>query len=250
MELFDRKGRPIADWRMWTPPKDEKHWRCGRSAMELARTWFTAPAPTVPPEMSAILESRPETAGAVLEQGWPELQTLLPEKGEGRNHDLVLVGRNTRGKLLIAVEAKVDETMGPQISRYWKQSKRTQGSYAWRRIDTLLKCAFGESATALAEPWASLPYQLLTALAGTAIEAHRRDCPTGVLILHEFVTHSAKEDLLQENATAFRLFLNALGSRRSKTGVLEGPFQVNIPSITVRVPVLIGKVQYRWKPYT
>lgn len=29
----------------WTRPKKLEHWKAGRSAMELARAWFTSPYP-------------------------------------------------------------------------------------------------------------------------------------------------------------------------------------------------------------
>jgi hypothetical protein len=137
VHLKNRKGEPITDWRGWTPPKgDKKQWRAARSAMELARAWFTAPAPTVPPEITDLLATQAATDGAVFTEGWPELKTALPERGEGRNHDLVLVGTAGGRGLLVAVEAKVDETMGPPVGSCWRTSKRTKGSYAWRRADT------------------------------------------------------------------------------------------------------------------
>jgi hypothetical protein len=139
--------------------------------MELARAWFTAPAPVVPPELAALLASRSETADIVLSEGWPELITQLPERGEGRNHDLVLLGTGTEGSVLVAIEAKVDESMGPSIGEYRRASKgvsnvsgdaaapleqapsRAQrASFAWRRIDTLLQCVFGDTADATKEP--------------------------------------------------------------------------------------------------
>ena len=249
MELYDRKGKPIEDWRGWTRPKEERQWKAGRSAMELARAWFTAPAPTVPAELAALLASRSETADVVLEQGWPEFETKLPERGEGRNHDLVLLGRGSKGRVLVTVEAKVDETMGPSIATYWRASKRNKEvSFAWRRIDALLKCAFGETAAATEEPWGSLPYQLLTALVGTAVEAKRRECPQAILILHEFITESAVDKRLRENAAGFDAFLRSLDGRATrKPGVLYGPYAVTFPNSTRQIPVLIGKAEYRWR---
>ena len=43
LSLEGHDGQPIADWHSWTRPKAEYHWRAGRSAMELARAWFTGP---------------------------------------------------------------------------------------------------------------------------------------------------------------------------------------------------------------
>src|SRR3990172_800679 len=135
MNLYDRRGQEIVDWRSWPRPKERGQWRATRSAMELARAWFTAPVPIVPTEIANLLASHPLTTGALLREGWPELRTPLPYPGEGRNHDLVLVGQAGEQPILVSVEAKVDETMGPEVGAYWRKSGRTAGSRAWRRID-------------------------------------------------------------------------------------------------------------------
>lgn len=246
MNLHDRKQRAITDWRHWTPPKGEGQWRAGRSAMELARAWFTAPTPVVPGEISALLDSHSETRGTVLTDGWPELVTPLPYPGEGRNHDLIAIGFVGSRRILLAVEGKVDETLGEEVGAYWRKSKRTPRSRAWKRIDSLLASAFGNDAAASEKPWSSLKYQLLTAIVGTAIEARERGCDVAVQCVHEFVTESARPDLLKHNDEAFASFLRLLGAGCVQPGSLAGPFSVVVGEPAVSVPVLVGKAQYRW----
>lgn len=176
------------------------------------RAWFTSPVPLVPQEMAELLLSHALTRDSAFSEGWPELKTPLPFPGEGRNHDLVLVGEAGGTRFLCSVESKVDETMGPEIGAYWRKSKRAASSRAWRRIDTLLASAFGVRAQAVEEPWSSLPYQMLTALVGTAIEASRRSCSLAAVCVHEFVTESAKPELLNRNGQDYRAFLRALGA--------------------------------------
>src|SRR5437773_11163642 len=91
-------GTPIKDWRVWSPPKEPKHWRAGRSAVELARAWFTKTNPQVPPEFAALLATSPLLDGLRDLKGTPEYVTSLPEAGEGRNHDLALEGEATRSE--------------------------------------------------------------------------------------------------------------------------------------------------------
>jgi hypothetical protein len=214
--------------------------------MELARAWFTSPHPIMPPEIVALLNSHGRTHGAVLEEGWPELQTPLPERGEGRNHDLVLLGNTTKERLLVAIEGKVDETMGPQIGTYWRRSKEAQReSFAWRRIETLLESAFGSRARPDLSPWRELPYQMLTALVGTALETANRNADVGVLVIHEFVTESAKPKQLDKNANEFAAFFRALGIAEPRIGELYGPYQVGTPAPDRTIPLLVGKAQYR-----
>ena len=57
--------------------------KAGRSAMELARSWFTAPQPVLPAEVRELLDSHPDTRDAEFVKGWPELVTKLPVPGEG-----------------------------------------------------------------------------------------------------------------------------------------------------------------------
>ena len=247
MILFDRRNRAISDWRTWTRPKEDYQWRSSRSAMELARAWFTSPVPVTPPEIAALLGTQPRTSNVVFEQGWPELKTPLPVRGEGRNHDLVLVGQAAGQRLLVSIEAKVDETMGPAVGAYWRKSKNSKTpSLAWRRIDVLLAAGFGPSASATAAPWCGLPYQLLTALVGTAIEAAQRQAAIGVLAIHEFVTESATKERLERNSKDFATFLRALGVPRSRVGELYGPFDVDLKEESVVVQVFVGKAQYKW----
>lgn len=246
MNLYDRKQRAITDWRHWTPPKGEGQWRAGRSAMELARSWFTAPVPVVPAAIAALLDSHPDSRGATLTDGWPELVTPLPYPGEGRNHDLGAIGTVGSRRLLLAVEGKVDETLGEEIGVYWRKSKRTPRSRAWKRIDSLLSSTFGPGAAASEKPWAALRYQLLTAIAGTAIEARERGCDFAVLCVHEFVTESAKPDLLKKNDQALGAFLRTLGADTYRSGTLAGPFAVVVGEPARSIPVLVGKAQYRW----
>jgi hypothetical protein len=246
MRLYDKKGREISDWRRWSRPKEDYQWKAGRSAMELARAWFTAPQPVLPAEVQSLLESSEQTRGAELMQGWPELVTKLPFPGEGRNHDLVAIGRVGARKLLLSVEGKVDEPLGDRIGTYWRESHAIPKSNAWKRIDVLLTAAFGADASATAKPWSDLRYQLLTALVGTAIEASNRRCEVAVLCIHEFVTEAAHPARLTKNHDAVAAFLTALGARVPKPGKLAGPFMVRLPDSEALVPVLIGTAEYRW----
>jgi hypothetical protein len=55
--LRDSKGLPITDWRAWSRPEQDYRWVPGRSAMELARAWFTSAAPVCPPEVEACVSA-------------------------------------------------------------------------------------------------------------------------------------------------------------------------------------------------
>ena len=144
--------------------------------MELARAWFTSPVPVVPAEVTAILETSPFTQGTVLTRGQPEYVTPLPERGEWRNHDLWLTGRAGDRSVTVCVEAKADEPFGDPIGVYVdrviaKKEKSGNASRLPEGVDALLKVVFGEKASCRETPWRDLRYQLLTSVAGTAIQA-------------------------------------------------------------------------------
>ena len=155
--LKGRDGQPILDWRNWTRPKGKNQWKAGRSAMELARSWFTSPVPVVPPEVESLLGSNPSTANVAMAEGWPEYVTALPERGEGRNHDLLLVGYRDRLRIVVSVEAKVDESFGEKIGDYWRRARKSKKpTRVPQRIEALVPMIFGSDARPDVEPWSLL----------------------------------------------------------------------------------------------
>jgi hypothetical protein len=251
-ELRRPDGAQIADWRNWSPPKALKHWRAGRSAVELARAWFTSDVPRMPREFAALLTSSPLLIGLTNLRGVPEHVTSLPEAGEGRNHDLVLEGEAVGGRVLIAVEAKADEKFGQRIGKYWTQmcdQRATPGgqpSKAPERIEALLRMLVGQGAFPTQDPWDRIRYQLLTAAAGTLLEAQARKADVAVLAIHEFRTSETDEECLARNTADLEAFLTVLGIlpvTPMKTGKLYGPWQ----SPAIAIPLLVGKATYDWR---
>lgn len=246
IRIEDKKGQAIDDWRNWPPPKRAGHWRAGRSAMENARAWFTSPVPICPPEIAALLESNRSTEGIVLSKGMPEHVTRLPEKGEGRNHDLLLLGACRGQSIVVSIEAKADEQFDKIIEDYCRKATPT----ACRRVETLLKMVFGPAACPDALPWRGLRYQLLTAVAGMAIEAAERKAPLAVLVIHEFRTEKADPKKCAANAEDLTRFVQALLPLQKKDiepGRLYGPVQIKKQTHLPRdVKILVGKAVYDW----
>lgn len=214
--------------------------------MELARAWFRIPGPTCPDELLALFASHPLTTGLELTDGRPESVTPLPERGEGRNHDLWLRGRARGGRTTICVEAKADEPLGEPIGRQLKTARRRQPNTGVpARARALLGLLFQRECVPEAAPWRDLRYQLLTALAGTAIQAVSDGSRLGILVIHEF--HSADSDpaKLQRNQEDLDAFLGLLlpGSAPLVPGVLAGPIEIAPNPITPEgVTLMIGKL--------
>ena len=92
-------------------------------------------------------------------EGWPEHVTRLPERGEGRNHDLLLVGYRDGRRVVVSVEAKVDEPFGKKIGDYWQSARKPKNpTLVPERIEALVSMVFGFNARPEVEPWSSLRY--------------------------------------------------------------------------------------------
>ena len=242
-----RGGAEITKWDDWTRPKaPDLHWKPGRSAQALARAWFETGVAAPPPEIIALLATNPRTADVRLDVGVPERVTGLPERGDGRNHDLALWGCTDAGAILICVEAKVDETFGSLIGEYWREAKaRETPTRAPERIEKLLRLVFGDAATPDKKPWSGLRYQLLTAVAGTLIEAAgtaNLSIPLGVLVIHEF-TEGADNDKRRTNDDDYTRFVETLFSVAGVTaGRLQGAKTFPAGDILKHgVDLLVGK---------
>lgn len=250
--ITGREGDRITDWRAWTRPKRDYQWRAGRSAMELARAWFVSSTPTCPREISDLLASHPRTAGLRLVKGIPEHVTPLPERGEGRNHDLLLLGHLGTGSVVVSVEAKVDESFGETIGTYWNKGRQSaKPTRVPERIEALMSMAFGAAARPDVDPWRGLRYQLLTAAAGTAIEASQQQAGTAVVLVHEFRTESMDDENVAVNTEDFQTFVGVLlglPANEVVSGQLYGPAVFTLGLHPDRqVEVFIGKAVFDWK---
>ena len=95
----------------------------------------------------------------------PEANTPLPGKGKGRNHDLLMIGKD----FVVGIEAKVTEPFGNKtIQKELKGSSKNKKN----RIDTLVKELFNCDIDKDIE---DLRYQLLTGTMGTLFEAIRNN---------------------------------------------------------------------------
>jgi hypothetical protein len=253
MKILNRSGEVIHSIEQWTRPKKIYQWREGRSAMELARAWCPESGPACPPDVSVLLSSHELTRNIHIEEVRPEHVTPLPERGEGRNHDLWAKCSVDGRPFTLCVEAKADEpfgdTIGDTCANALRGSEKTGGV---RRARALLHMVFGSAAEPDREPYASLRYQLLTAAAGTALQARTEGASAAALIIHEFQGSETSDPLLQRNAEDLAAFLNVLNEGKQielEPGCLAGPWSVRCgPQEEDVVQLLVGKVVTRLRP--
>ena len=137
----------IWSWFANAPPKDPStQWKPRCSAMEIARLWCADGRPAIPQAPTGALAQNDLTAGFT---GWDvddaEYVTALDGfRGEGRNHDLVIVGEARDVPTLVAVEAKAAESFGDSVTKtIIRALKRSEKSKVPSRVAALSRAVLG-----------------------------------------------------------------------------------------------------------
>ncbi len=271
------------DWEKFAlpPARRKMHWEEGRSACELGRIWTANGEPAAPGELIRLLESNEGTRGIVIHRGTTEHETRLPfATGGPRCHDLALQAEQRGSSVTICIEAKADESFGGTVAAELRKARRQvekrrekekekpkQKPISTRfpnRLDWLTRSLLGlpafedDQLIAVSASVAGLPYQLLSAIGGTLLEAEQQKACKAVLVVHEFRTIKTEDANLDANANALNRFLRLLLSANKadvsedfelKGGQMIGPFlvrehlvkgQIEIP---YHIPIFIGKTR-------
>lgn len=234
MKLFNKSGNEIKKWQDWERPKCEDHWVEGRSALELSKSWFRNSIVKAPYELTDILLTRFKDISFISAQ--PEFVTALPERGEGRNHDLLIKSKIDGEKATICIEAKADESYGDyNISDYYtKKLNQRQGGGDNTKVPERIMKLMAMLPISLTDinksPIANNGYQLLTGLTGTSIQAKIDRSDFAVFIVHEFHTDKTNPDKIEKNSLDYTSFVKAIlkdDCIDTSYGVLNGPILVN-----------------------
>lgn len=193
----------VETWIQIRPPKKEVlQWRDGRSAKEFAK-YLTGAYPSVPMELEAALTA---IIAKDTRFNWDaEYVTELPGKGEGRNHDGILYNDD----IVVTIEAKADETLGNLIEEEMKDASVNKLNRIAQLLNLIFKGNF--------KKYQKLRYQLLTASAGTILEAKKRNLDTAVLFVLVFKTTGDVEEVkLASNHQDVLSFLEAANAYDEK----------------------------------
>jgi hypothetical protein len=229
IKLVNNQGDEIRSLDGWSRPKKTYQWRPGRSAMELGRCWLREGFPACPPELRELLDSSPLTQGLELHNGKPEFVTKLPERGEGRNHDLWVRGSASGAPITLCIEAKTDESFGPIVGEYVRDAKENNaGTGVPRRVAALLEVLNVRCANLVEPPYCDLRYQLLAGVAGTCIQAIADRSEVGVFIVHEFRGDGLDDRKLRLNESDLQFFMRHVIGRSEPIlpGRLYGPLAI------------------------
>jgi len=237
----------VEDWFRCAPPKKGlRHWKDGRSAKELARSWFPQRGqPQIPHELTSLLNSHQDTMGTVIYEGLPENKVRLDSfKGETRNTDLVLLGQSNQKAIVISIEAKADEPFDLTIAERLRKAEGSSSNVP-KRISLLCRSLFGETVTEF-PPLADLRYQLLTGMAGALIEAGIQQADVGLFVVHEFISKEVDSQKVKANLRDFVKFIHLLPGC-SNAGIVEGQLigPIHVPGgefVPSDIPLYIGKI--------
>lgn len=242
MLLKKNDGSLISTVEEWERPKKTTQWKDGRSAKELAKAWFNNDTPSIPIEIIEILKN---SFGNNIEiiQAIPEFTTSLPEKGEGRNHDLYCQCKINNENVTLCIEGKVDESFdSPIIEKYKKALEKRNNNEKTRlpeRIEKLVEMLPFQYSSIEDSIIKDNGYQLLTALTGTAIQAEKDNSNFAIFLIHEFHTDLTNSKKIKDNQHDYTSFLKALTNQENldiNQNTLFGPIRVN------NINCYIGKV--------
>ena len=190
--------------------KGELHWKKGRSARELAVSWYEAAG--FPAPVSDVLDSEPSLRNLILVDGFFERKTDLRTPGRATQTDLLVIAGGPQGPVSIGVEGKVGEPFGDLVGD-WRARKPSKGKE--RRL-AALRSTLGISASVVDD----LRYQLFHRTAAAIYEAQDRGIDRAVILVHSFDPGNAGLNDFQ----AFAETIGATGAaanRISRPVVLE-----------------------------
>jgi hypothetical protein len=238
-------------------------WKEGRSAFELGRIWTEKGEPAVPAELVQLLDSHEATSGTVIQSGITEHETTLPLGSRGpRCHDLALQAEHDGG-ITICIEAKPDESFGGSVAEELLKARKRPVTRFPERLDWLTRSLLGlpafddDQCTVLSNVIAGLPYQLLSAIGGTILEAETKTATTAVLVIHEFRTPLTTDAKMELNSSLLDRFLRLLLAKNGaadkafhlQRGRLFGPISViqrpvaRTRQMPCHIPFFIGKIR-------
>jgi hypothetical protein len=181
------------------------HWKQGRSAKALADAWFRAG--DIPHAVKRVLASSPFWLRADLLEAWLERETDLQDGRvtPSQTDLLALVGVDKQLGVL-GIEAKVDESFGPLVSK-WSKDLSSGKEHRLTKLCAL----FGLEPSGVGH----FRYQLLHRAAAAIYEAQRFRCDSAALIIHSFSPSSVGID-------DCRIFSDAIGLKGLKPDTLIG----------------------------
>ena len=216
-------------WKLLAPPMDgDKQWKEGRSAWSLAK--FATDYIMVDKVLKPVLKDLGyKTSGDIT--CIPEAVTPLFGRGNGRNHDLLMIGKD----FVCGIEAKVTEPFGNIIGKDLTEASDNRLGRIERIINVLFGCK-------LTEDFLNLRYQLLTGAVGTYLEANKNHKKKALFLVIVFKDTISAEDstAVARNNEDYENFCKMLG-----LGKEGGTIKVSSVDLTIKKIEVSFKKQYK-----
>ncbi|XMB85868.1 hypothetical protein RJG79_10735 [Mycoplasmatota bacterium WC44] len=231
----------ITDWFESNPPKKDNQWRWDYSAKEAAYEYIVNSGNTLRQLLFHENMAFDELTAV------PEYETKIDNyKGEGRNHDLLVFDEERN--VVIGVEVKCNESFDKNLkSKIQKALKAKEDNSDSNQIDRIkhlkeeiLKLSIDDESTN------DVMYQLLTATAGTLVEANVRGAKEAILVIHTILNDKTIKKKHNENNSALDRFTSLLfkdGSYRLDLFKLSEKIIVDSDLYNEnRIPLRIAKI--------
>ena len=185
--------------------KQERHWKKGYSAYELAYSWVKAEG--IPASVNALLQQAPELQDMELIEAFFEKETPLRSFGRPSQTDILALIGDGAQYIVLGIEGKVNETFGPLVSEWLIEAS----PHKQTRLAVLC-----ETLGLVGKDISSLRYQLLHRTAATIYEAQRYKTSQALMLVHSFSPNHLWFD-------DFQKFANAIGAPVARVNELSAP---------------------------
>ena len=168
----------------------EKHWKAGRSALELAVCWESARETErgIPPEVARVFDAYEHTQGAKLLIGIPEHRVAFEGGGHDSQSDLWGL-LNVKGEQIsMTIEAKAGEKLD-LIVKDWLLANKERSHKSDRLTDLCIWLAVDRSDID------SIRYQLLHRAASALKEAQRFGAAKALFLIQSFARERDSDSL-------------------------------------------------------
>ena len=216
-----KDNKKIETNRQWfnaaPPARGKLHWVPYNSASELA-DYFLAYPGEVPVEIDELLDGTQVSKEASF-ISIPEEKTELTKDlfgiGGPRNHDILMVAN---GEVVIGIEAKATESLDKYMSAY--ENKKGNAELRYNGLcEQILSKDISECK--------NIRYQLLSAAAGTIIEAANRNINKAILLVILFkskIVSPFHVEATRKNVEDFKQALRENGLNSSSSKCFKTPF--------------------------
>lgn len=213
-----KKEKEITTLKSWfelAPPEGgERQWKDKHSAKEFAK-YMTINLPQVPMEVDSVISSIGVYDSSFIAE--PECITDLESEGFGkrgpRHHDMLLIGE----KLIIGIEAKATEELDDYVTEKYKGTSNHDLRYKGL-CKSILNRELSECSL--------VRYQLLSASAGTLIEAQKREIAKALCLVVLFSSDITSRDHIEATKKDVEYFKTLL--TRNDNGSFKTPFAPEI----------------------